>query len=138
MLNMLVMIVMSLVAGLLSTMNVWVDDLSNMRLDLNDFYMAILMTSWMIFFMSIYDNNTSYVMISIVLIAATIYTIRTQTMIDDQQFLKGMIPHHSMAVLMAKHIRDRTDNKKIKDLADNIIKTQQEEITQMKQLEYSN
>jgi hypothetical protein len=135
MMNTLVMIVMSLVAGLLSTMNVWVDDLSDMRLHFNDFYMAILMTSWMLFFMSIYDNSTSYVMLSIILITVTIYAIKTQAMIDDQQFIKGMIPHHSMAVLMAKRIRDKTDNNNIKALAENIIKTQQEEIIQMKRLE---
>src|SRR5271156_741811 len=100
--NTVIMIIISLIAGILSTMNVWVDDLSDTRFHLNDVYMVVLMTSWMILLMSIYNsmfdlyqNNSTYIFISGIFVIVLIYLIRTQNKIDDKQFLKGMIPHHS-------------------------------------------
>jgi uncharacterized protein (DUF305 family) len=68
------------------------------------------------------------------LICITFYAIRKQTFVSDEQFLKGMIPHHSMAILMAKKIKEKTHNDDIKQLADNIIKTQTTEIVLMEKL----
>ena len=39
--------IIMIIAGLLSSMNVWTDKLRDIRLHLNDIYMAILMTGWM-------------------------------------------------------------------------------------------
>jgi uncharacterized protein (DUF305 family) len=46
-----------------------------------------------------------------------------------------MIPHHSMALHTSKHILEHTDNPHIKELAENIIRTQKNEIELMKKLE---
>ena len=43
------MFVTMFLAGLLSTMNVWVDKYEDMRFSLNDLYMTLLMTGWMFF-----------------------------------------------------------------------------------------
>ena len=40
-------------SGLLSTMNVWVDKIDDIRFSLNDVYMTLLMTGWMFFFMGV-------------------------------------------------------------------------------------
>lgn len=148
--NTLTMIIISLVAGLLSTMNFWAIRINDARFHLNDVYMAVLMTSWMILLSSSYScvfhNAQSHlhyesgdqvptILVSLACIITSYYFIRQQQFIDDNQFLKGMIPHHSMAILMAKRIKKRTLNPKIKLLANNIIKTQNIEIKLMKALE---
>jgi uncharacterized protein (DUF305 family) len=49
----------------------------------------------------------------------------------DKEFIEQMIPHHQMAVMMASMLLNRTDQKEMKQLAQNIIKTQTEEMNQM-------
>ncbi|MCL6750307.1 DUF305 domain-containing protein [Nostoc sp. CCCryo 231-06] len=51
----------------------------------------------------------------------------------DLRFLDGMTPHHQGAVEMAKEAQVKSKRPEIKKLADNIIKSQNQEITQMKQ-----
>ena len=46
-----------ILSGLLSTMNVYVDKIDDIRWSLNDIYMTLLMTGWMITFMSIYYKD---------------------------------------------------------------------------------
>jgi hypothetical protein len=147
--NTYMMFVVGLVAGLMSTMNVWANSFSDIRFHLNDVYMIVLMTCWMILLMFllmlVYDSymktghkNDSYglnLIIPAIIILVSFCFIREQTFIDDKQFLKGMIPHHSMAILMAKKIKDKTKNNKIRRFADNIIHQQQTEINEMKMLE---
>lgn len=52
----------------------------------------------------------------------------------DQAFAEGMMMHHQMAVDMAKDILDYTDQKEVRDLAQNIIELQEKEISQMEKL----
>ncbi|MEH2058251.1 MAG: DUF305 domain-containing protein [Nostoc sp.] len=51
----------------------------------------------------------------------------------DLRFIDAMIPHHQGAVEMAKEAQQKSKRPEIKNLADNIIKSQNQEITQMKQ-----
>ncbi|MEH1839634.1 MAG: DUF305 domain-containing protein [Nostoc sp.] len=51
----------------------------------------------------------------------------------DLRFIDAMIPHHQGAVQMAKEAQQKSKRPEIKKLADNIIKSQNQEITQMKQ-----
>ncbi|MEH2323417.1 MAG: DUF305 domain-containing protein [Nostoc sp.] len=51
----------------------------------------------------------------------------------DLRFIDAMIPHHQGAVEMAKEAQQKSKHPEIKKLADNIIKSQNQEITQMKQ-----
>jgi len=39
-----------ILSGLLSTMNVWVDKIDDIRFSINDVYMTLLMTGWMFLF----------------------------------------------------------------------------------------
>jgi uncharacterized protein (DUF305 family) len=51
----------------------------------------------------------------------------------DREFISQMIPHHQMAVMMARMVRDSTARPEIRTLAESIIKTQTSEIGQMRQ-----
>ena len=48
-----VMFFIMILSGLLSTMNVWVDKLDDIRFSVNDAYMSLLMTGWMFLFMGL-------------------------------------------------------------------------------------
>jgi len=134
------MIAISLIAGFLSTMNIWAVELSDVRLfHLNDVYMVMLMTSWMILLNTLYyhhTNNKLTIAISVLSIGTVLYLIRNQTLVTDTQFMKGMIPHHSMAVTMATKIKRKSKDKNVIALADDIIQSQQKEIAYIKSLGY--
>jgi uncharacterized protein (DUF305 family) len=51
----------------------------------------------------------------------------------DLRFIDAMIPHHQGAVEMAKEAQQKSQRPEIKKLADEIIKAQNQEISQMKQ-----
>ena len=48
-----IMFVIMILSGLLSTMNVWVDKIDDIRFSINDVYMILLMTGWMFLFMGL-------------------------------------------------------------------------------------
>ena len=51
----------------------------------------------------------------------------------DKAFIDTMIPHHQSAIEMAQVALEKSDNPKIKELAENIISAQQREIEQMRE-----
>lgn len=51
----------------------------------------------------------------------------------DLRFINGMIPHHEGAVVMAQDALQKSQRPEMKELAQEIIKTQDAEINQMKQ-----
>jgi uncharacterized protein (DUF305 family) len=67
---------------------------------------------------------------SILVFAASFALIRTQTTIGDTAFLRSMIPHHSGAILMCREASLR--DPELKSLCDSIIRSQKQEIDQMK------
>lgn len=81
---------------------------------------------------SMYKNKTvRYVLIAASIIVTIVFVLftRYQTAIDDKDFLRSMIPHHSGAILMCanENLRDP----EIIALCDEIIRGQQREIDQM-------
>ena len=74
--------------------------------------------------------NTAIIVGSITVFAAAFFMLRTQTFIDDVQYMKAMIPHHSSAIMTSRHadIRDP----EVRELSRKIIDSQREEIAQMK------
>lgn len=50
----------------------------------------------------------------------------------DKQFIEQMIPHHEDAIAMAKLALEKSQRSEIKELANTIIKTQSEEVTNMR------
>ncbi len=51
----------------------------------------------------------------------------------DLRFIDAMIPHHEGAVVMAKDVLQKSQKPELKQLATDIIKAQNQEITQMKE-----
>ena len=117
-----------------------VDRFENVYPNINQFYMAGLMTAPMVIIelllmRSMYRHraaNIAILAVSVIALGAFWLAIRQQAAVGDVQFLKSMIPHHAGAVLMCGEapIEDAV----IRDLCKSIIASQREEITQMKAL----
>ena len=128
----IIMFIIMIISGLLSTMNVWTDKIDDIRFSLNDFYMALLMSGWMLLFMSIINGNKMVILIGLIIIVKSIWLIRNQYFIDEKQYKLGMIPHHSMAIFMSKKIKNQNIDKDLAIFLDNLIKTQTNEIEYLK------
>lgn len=63
---------------------------------------------------------------------AALYLVRSQATVDDVAWMKGMIPHHSIAILTSE--RARIADPRVRKLADEIIRAQRREIDEMKAL----
>lgn len=119
-------------------MYMMVDSFGNVYPNVNQFYMAGLMTAPMIvieiFVMwSMYQNKIANLIIAGVSIVGLVLFslfIRQQTTVSDEQFLKSMIPHHGGAVLMCDN--PRLEDAEIKELCKEITSSQQSEIDWMK------
>ena len=115
-----------------------VDSFSNVLPNVNQFYMAGLMTMPMIIIELIvmgmmYMNkklNTAIITSCGIALLVFFYCIKQQAFVGDKQFLKSMIPHHGAAILMVE--KASLKDPEIKKLANGIISTQQQEIAQMK------
>ena len=132
----LTMILISIVSALLSGMWVWADKWTDVKLSINDFYMALLMTGWMFLLQGIVMKHSTYTIMGSVLVVASLFVIRFQILVSHDQYLQGMIPHHSMAVFLSrKQIEKSGNDEKILDgLPFSIIQSQRVEIGKMKQL----
>jgi len=97
--------------------------------------MALLMTGWMVTLHNIQMSNLTNVFIGFVAVCVITFLIRRQYLVTEDQYIKGMIPHHSMAILMSEEIKNKTNNPKIIDLANRIIDSQIREIKEMEELE---
>ncbi|WP_224126686.1 DUF305 domain-containing protein [Nocardioides sp. TRM66260-LWL] len=102
------------------------------------FYMALLMGGAMAlvmfaFMRSMMYKNRAYnlvlVAVALLLGAGGLYLSRSQALVDDQAYMKGMIPHHSIAILTSE--RADIDDARVRELADEIIKAQRKEIKEM-------
>ncbi len=118
-------------------MYVMVDVMGNVYLNINQFYMAGLMTAPMILIElalmgMMYENkrlNAIIMAVSVIVGVALFWFIRQQTAVGDQQFLRSMIPHHGAAILMCEQAS--IQDPEIQDLCARIISSQQSEIDQM-------
>jgi hypothetical protein len=128
------MIFISVLSGLFSAMYIWADKFSDIRISINDLYMALLMTGFMIFFMAALAGDTIWIVFSLLSIGTTVWLIRTQRYVSKRQYFRGMIPHHSMAVLMSKRLleNDTSLTQHEKQFVDQIIQSQEREIEWMK------
>ena len=106
--------------------------------NLNMFYMTLMMVAPMVVLMILAMRhmfpsrpaNAALIAASIGIFLGSYALIRTQTTIGDTAFLRSMIPHHSGAILMCQEAN--LSNPELVQLCGNIIKSQREEIDQMK------
>lgn len=103
-------------------------------------YMTILMVapmsiSMLLFMWGMYENRKANYLIIItatLLFAAALFMLRNQILVDDVQWMKAMIPHHSSAIMVSQEV-DLQDPEAQK-LASQIIESQQREIKQMQEM----
>ena len=113
---------------------------AHVYLNLNRFYMALIMVApmviLMLFFMrKMYTNkklNLALYVVSAIVFVGGLVAIRAQTFVGNEQFLKSMIPHHSIAIKTCK--RANISDPEIRKLCGEIVKTQKEEIAQMEDI----
>jgi hypothetical protein len=132
-----IMIVLSFIA-MYVLMYSMVDQFSNVIPNTNQFYMAGLMSMPMLLVEllvmgSMYKNkklNIALIAGSAIVLLIFFFCIRQQSGIGDKQFVRSMIPHHAGAILMVD--KASLNDPEIKELARNIIVSQEKEIEQMK------
>lgn len=114
---------------------------SHARVSVERAYMAVLMGAAMAIVMlgfmwgSMYKNlkvNIAIIAAAVVVGGAAFMMSQTQTLVGDEAYMKGMIPHHSIAILTSE--RADIDDLRVRELADGISQTQVEEINEMEWL----
>ena len=73
--------------------------------------------------------NVGIVLGAIVLGGTALYLSRSQVLVDDESYMKAMIPHHSIAILTSE--RAGIEDVRVRELADGIAATQRKEIKEM-------
>jgi hypothetical protein len=117
-------------SGFASTMNMWIDKWDDFFFSLNDLFMTGMMTGWMFFFMGLFSLDIKYIIFGILLGSIFFILIRKQAFITEIEYLRGMIPHHSMAIMMSKRLENKPHS--IQQLVKQIIDSQEKEIFIMK------
>ena len=137
----IIMFIIMVVIGILfNPMNILAYRFSDLYLSLTLFYGGLLMASNMIWaheiihYLSMGHFNMLVFSVGIILSISVSILLRQQLLVDDKQWLRRMIPHHSTALTTTHKIYNRTTNPKIKDLAKEIIDTQEKEIQLMKSM----
>lgn len=119
-------------------MFVMIDGLGSFYNNFNMFYMTLMMVAPMVVLMILamrhmFPSRTANAALlagSVSIFLGCFALIRTQTTIGDTEFLRSMIPHHSGAILMCREAS--LSDPEVKSLCDGIIRSQRQEIDQMK------
>ncbi len=134
-------IVMVIVGMMFNPMNVLAFRLNDLYLSLTLFYGGLLMASNMIWAHEIVHviamgkmNYKLFIFGILLSISITIFLLRKQFIVDDKQWLKRMISHHSTALTTSHNIYKKTNDPRIKKLSKEIIDTQEREISEMKSM----
>lgn len=69
---------------------------------------------------------------SVTVFAGSLFLVRSQATVDDSSWMSAMIPHHSIAILTSE--RAKIKDKRVQELATNIIEAQRREIKEMQWL----
>ena len=132
---------MVLVGMMFNPMNVLAFRLNDLYLSLTLFYGGLLMASNMIWAHEIVHviamgkiNYKLFIFGILLSTLITIFLLRNQFMVNDNQWLKRMISHHSTALTTSHNIYKKTNNPRIKKLSKEIIDTQEREISEMKSM----
>ena len=133
-------IIMVIVGMLFNPMNMLAYRFNDLYISLTLFYGGLLMASNMIWshevvhYFSMGHFNTKIFIIGIILSGICVLLLRSQILVNDKEWLKRMISHHSTALTTSNKINKNTKNEKIKKLSNDIIKVQEKEIKLMKSL----
>jgi len=133
-------IVMVIIGMLFNPMNILAYRFTDLYISQTLFYGGLLMASNMIWaheiihYLSMGHFNMLVFSVGIILSIGVSILLRQQLFVDDKQWLKRMISHHSTALTTSHKIYNKTSNPKLKKLAKEIIDTQENEIQLMKSM----
>ena len=134
-------IVMVIIGMLFNPMNILAFRITDLYLSLTLFYGGLLMASNMVWAHEIvhylYMGHLNLIVFFTGIFLSffvSIFFLRKQLLVNDEQWLKRMISHHSTALTTSNKIFKKTNNLKLKKLAKQIIDTQEKEITLMKSM----
>ena len=138
-------IIMVIIGMLFNPMNILAYRFSDLYISQTLFYGGLLMASNMMWaheivhYLSMGHFNILVFSVGIILsISVSILLLRQQLLVDDKQWLKRMIPHHSTALTTTTKLLEKNDNFKdnpnLYRLAKEIIDTQEKEIQLMKSM----
>ena len=104
------------------------------------FFMTLIMGGSMVIIMLLYmlqmykdrNKNIAILALGVLLIAGGIWLVRSQVTVSGVDYMEGMIPHHSIAILTSE--RSQIKDVRVRELADEIIKAQRREIMEMQWL----
>ena len=94
--------------------------------------MAVIMLSFML---GMYGNrklNIGIYVGAVAVFALSLWLVRAQVTVDDGEYMRAMIPHHSIAIMTSE--RAQISDPRVRKLADEIIEAQEREIAEMKYL----
>ena len=100
-------------------------------------YMALVMGAAMAvimlgFMLSMYRNtmvNIGIFVAAVLVFAGALWLVRSQATVQDQSYMRAMIPHHSIAILTSE--RAEMSDYRVCELAVEIIEAQRREIAEM-------
>lgn len=103
-------------------------------------FMTLIMGGGMILVMLLYmlhmykstPKNVVAITIALLLLGGGVALVRSQLTVSDTDYMEGMIPHHSIAILTSE--RARIKDLRVRKLADEIIRAQRREIEEMEWL----
>jgi len=91
--------------------------------------MAVIMLGFMIGMYSSRTINAAIVAGSAIVFCLALWLVRSQATVEDESYMRAMIPHHSIAILTS--LRADLDDVRVRALADAIIDAQKREIEEM-------
>ncbi|GGH36766.1 protein of unknown function [Cribrihabitans marinus] len=99
-------------------------------------YMGAVMAAVMLAFMlGMYKSkaaNLAILLGATGVFIASLWLLRSQTTVQDESWMRAMIPHHSIAILTSE--RAELSDPRVRNLAEEIISAQRLEIAEMKAL----
>ncbi|MGP5066317.1 DUF305 domain-containing protein [Psychrobacter alimentarius] len=94
--------------------------------------MAVIMLAFMANMYKKTKLNLLIYGLSVIMFAVGIWGVRSQATVNQVDWMKAMIPHHSIAILTST--RADIEDPLVRQLADNIIEAQKSEIEEMQAL----
>jgi hypothetical protein len=108
---------------------------SETRLFMTTIMGGAMMAVMLSFMMGMYKNrkaNAAILIGSGLLILLSVWLVRSQVTVTDVDYMEGMIPHHSIAILTSENAG--IEDIRVRELADKIIEAQRREIREMEWL----
>lgn len=107
----------------------------NITNSLGKIYISIIMALLMVTFsIAMHNFNIKKLLPFVILLFVFIFLYKVQFAVNDKEYLKEMIEHHSMALLTSEQILKKTNKSFVADIAQRISVTQKNEIQEMRNI----